>query len=205
MKKKRFACLMTVCLVCMLSACKAQSPAGGHVNTTPTGVDAVLQSRMQEADGSTAEEITFPTREETMLGSAYPNVSDLYTVPGDEYSIPTGADGIDIDLTQVSSTVAFTEILTMQYYPEEYLGKTIKVHGTFNSFLDESTGKYYCACVIYDEAGCCTTGVEFALLDPPPYPEGFPEENSEITVVGVFQTYEENGQMYCTLGNAYFA
>jgi len=36
------------------------------------------------------------------------------------------------------------------------------------------------------------------------YPDDFPEEGEEICVTGVFSTYEENGNMYCTLMDAEF-
>ena len=45
-------------------------------------------------------------------------------------------------------------------------------------------------------------GLEFVLAGEHSYPADYPELGTEITVVGTFQTYEENGYMDCHLVNA---
>ena len=39
----------------------------------------------------------------------------------------------------------------------------------------------------------CSQGLEFVLAGEHSYPADYPELGTEITVVGTFQTYEENG------------
>ena len=56
-----------------------------------------------------------------------------------------------------------------------------------------------CAAVL---SVCCSQGLEFVLAGEHSYPADYPELGTEITVVGIFQTYEENGYMDCHLVNA---
>ena len=53
-------------------------------------------------------------------------------------------------------------------------------------------------------AACCAQGLEFALAGKPVYPDEYPELGAEITVVGTFEWYEEDGCRYYRLGNAAF-
>ena len=76
--------------------------------------------------------------------------------------------------------------------------KIIKIRGTFGAFsmaLDEAGGdeRLSYACVISDATACCVEGIKFVLAQSRAYPEDFPELGAEITVVGRFQSLEENG------------
>lgn len=44
--------------------------------------------------------------------------------------------------------------------------------------------------------------MEFLLEGNPPYPEGYPELKTDITVIGTFETYEEDDYLFCRLQNA---
>ena len=44
--------------------------------------------------------------------------------------------------------------------------------------------------------------MEFILTDDHSYPDDYPEEGEQITVVGVFDTYMEGDYTYCILTNA---
>ena len=61
--------------------------------------------------------------------------------------------------------------------------------------LDEAGGdeRLSYACVISDATACCVEGIKFVLAQSRAYPEDFPELGAEITVVGRFQSLEENG------------
>ena len=113
-----------------------------------------------------------------------------------------GADGIDIDLTALSSTMVYSEVWNMLVYPENYIGKTVKMDGALAIYHDEDTDKNYFACVISDATACCSQGIEFALTEDYTYPDDYPEEGGKICVTGVFDTYEEDGYIYCTLRDA---
>ena len=108
------------------------------------------------------------------------------------------AGKIDVDLTALSSTMVYSEVYNMLNTPENYIGKTVKMTGGYSSLLDESTGAVYRVCMIADAAACCAQGMEFVLKEG----EQYPEMESDITVVGTFQVYDENGKTYCHLVDA---
>lgn len=107
------------------------------------------------------------------------------------------AKAIDVDLTKLSSTMVYSEVYNMLTEPERYEGKTVRMAGGYSAFLDENTGAVYRVCMIADAAACCAQGMEFILTD-----ENYPEMESDITVVGTFRTYMENGTQYCHLVDA---
>lgn len=109
---------------------------------------------------------------------------------------------IDLDLSGFSTTMAYSELYNITAAPDEYLGQTIRLKGNFNVYHDEATDKYYYACIIADSAACCSAALEFVPEENLTYPNDFPELESEITVMGTLETYEENGTKYCHLVNA---
>ena len=118
--------------------------------------------------------------------------------------------GIDVDLTALSSTMVYSEVYSMMSFPDNYIGKTVKMQGQFTIYqaTDESGAfipdKMFFACMIADATACCAQGLEFALAGKPVYPDEYPELGAEITVVGTFEGYEEDGCRYYRLGNASF-
>ena len=114
----------------------------------------------------------------------------------------SGSGRIDVDLTRLSSTMVYSEVYNMITAPDDYIGKKIKMSGNFSVYHDESTNKYYYACLIADATACCSQGIEFVLDGDYSYPDDYPDINSIITVTGIFDTYEENGYTYCQLINA---
>lgn len=109
---------------------------------------------------------------------------------------------VDIDLTQMSSSMVYSMVCDMISNPDTYRGKTVKVSGPLSTFLDTDTGKRYFACIIRDATACCAQGMEFTLKDNLKYPDDYPQLGTDITVAGVFDTYTEGDYVYCTLGNS---
>lgn len=111
----------------------------------------------------------------------------------------TEAKSVDLDLTKLSSTVVYSEVYNMLITPDDYKGKIIKMKGQFNQYTDEETGKTYNAVIIPDATACCQQGLEFELQNKtnPNF-----EQNTEITVVGTFDTYSDGEFLYCHLKNA---
>ena len=110
----------------------------------------------------------------------------------------------DVDLTALSGTMVYSEVYNMVTTPENYLGKTVKMNGTFSIYHDEKNDKYYFACLIADATACCSQGIEFVLKGEHSYPRDYPEVGSEITVTGRFNTYKEGEIVYCQLTDAQF-
>nr|MCR5273394.1 hypothetical protein [Lachnospiraceae bacterium] len=100
------------------------------------------------------------------------------------------------------STMVYSEVYAMMMVPEDYMGKTIKMTGLYNLYQDANTDQLYFSCIVQDATACCAQGIEFKLTDDFVYPDDYPEVGDEITVVGVFDTYEENGYKYAVLREA---
>ncbi len=125
----------------------------------------------------------------------------LWIMPGcSESAVST--EYIDIDLTKLSSTMVYSEVYNMMVTPENYLGKTVKMNGAFSIYYNAGLDQYYFACIIADATACCSQGLEFVLSGDYTYPDDYPELGSDITVVGTFNTYEEDGYVYCQLTDA---
>ncbi len=118
------------------------------------------------------------------------------------------ADGLDVDLTAMSSTMVYAEVNNMMTSPQDYIGKNVKMEGQFVRYPamdtngNEIPDKAYFACVIADATSCCVQGMEFITREEYTYPADYPAEGEDIVVTGTFQTYEEDGYLYCTLVDA---
>jgi len=121
---------------------------------------------------------------------------DLFVV----YSQPSRK--ADIDLTDMSSSVAYSMAIDMSSYPLSYIGKTVKMSGQFATMIDPDTEKRYYACRIQDATACCGQAIEFEPKGNYSYPDDFPIPGMDVSVLGVFDIYEEEGYTYCTLRNA---
>lgn len=187
MRKKIFGFMGIVMMTVMLSAC-------GNTNSK---VDQVIQNQMQEADTVTDQDIM-----ETETDQFSETTEDLFAEYVAEDTVSESVLGDNIDLTVLSSTMVYSEVYNMMYSPHNYEGKTVKMNGLFVAYTNKDKSQYYPAVIIADATACCSQGLEFILEGNPAYPEGYPEVDTEITVVGTFETYEEDGYTYCRLQNA---
>ena len=184
--KRIFCLLLAACMAVSLCAC-------GKGREKDAGNDTL--SSNEEASAS-AESIPTPKEQET---------------PGESEQPQASADGVEVDLTVLSSTMVYSEVYNMLYNdPAHYLGKTVKARGEFSIYqlvtdgvLQPDPVSY--ACIISDAAACCAEGMEFVLKDDLAYPDDYPELGAEITVIGEFQSYEENGMTWYHLVNARLA
>ena len=188
--KRLFCLLLAVCMAVSLCAC-------GKGSEKDAGNDA---SSSNEKPSASAESIPTPKEQET---------PDEQQTPEEPEQTQTSADGVDVDLTVLSSTMVYSEVYNMLYfYPEDYYGKNVKMTGQFNVYqwVDESgivaDMPVAYACIISDATACCAEGVEFVLEGDYTYPDDYPELGTEITVIGEFQSYEENGVTWYHLVNA---
>ena len=170
--KRLFCLLLAVCMMASLCACGKDSEEGA-------GNDA---SSSNEESSASAESIPTPKEKETPEESEQPQAS---------------ADGVDVDLTVLSSTMVYSEVYNMLYNdPAHYLGKTVKAKGTFSIYqlvtdgvLQPDPVSY--ACIISDAAACCAEGMEFVLKDDLAYPDDYRELGAESTVSGDFECYDD--------------
>lgn len=124
--------------------------------------------------------------------------------PVPEVTVPDSQNGeYDVDLTILESSMVYAQCYDMVYNPDVYTGKTVRVKGPFAYYQDEKTNKEYFAVLISDATACCSQGIEFVLEGEHVYPEDYPAESDEITVVGTYNCYEEDGSPYVQLLNAH--
>ena len=154
---------------------------------------------------------TLSSNEETSASAEIiPTPNEQETPEGSEPSQPS-AGKVDVDLTVLSSTMVYSEVYNMLYfYPEDYYGKTVKANGIFAIYQMVVDGvtqpdPVAYACIIADATACCAEGMEFVLEGDLTYPDDYPELGAEITVIGEFQSYEENGMTWYHLVNARLA
>ena len=185
--KQLFCLLLATCMTVSLCACGKgiEKDAGNDTPSSDREVSAPTES------------IPTPKEQET---------------PGESKPSQPYAGKVDVDLTVLSSTMVYSEVYNMLYfYPEDYYGKTVKMTGQFNVYqwVDESgivaDMPVAYACIISDATACCAEGVEFVLEGDYTYPDDYPELGTEITVIGEFQPYEENGMTWYHLVNARLA
>ena len=111
-------------------------------------------------------------------------------------------EGIDYDLTTMSSTMIYSTVSNMILYPDVYEGKIVKLEGNFSVYHDEGGDKYIFAAIVPDATACCQQGIEFVLDGDYKYPDDYPEEGQSITIKGAFNSYDEYGFKYVQLLNA---
>ena len=118
---------------------------------------------------------------------------------------------LDIDLTALSGIMVYSEVNSMISFPDNYIGKTVKMQGQFNIYqaTDENGAfipdKMFFACMIADATACCAQGLEFVWGDGShKYPDEYPEGYTDVVVEGTFETYREEGDenLYCRLTDA---
>ena len=103
---------------------------------------------------------------------------------------------IDVDLTALSSTMAYAELFNILTKSDSYLGKTIKMRGSYYASLSDRTNQYYHLVIIGDVTACCEMGLEFVWNGEHTYPDDYPKENTRIEVVGVFKSDKELDQTH---------
>lgn len=190
--KQLFCLLLAACMMASLCACGKDS-----------GKDARNDaSSSNEESSASAESIPTPKEQET---------PDEQQTPEEPEQTQTSADGVEVDLTVLSSTMVYSEVYNMLYNdPAHYLGKTVKARGGFSIYQLVTDGVLQpdpvaYACIIADATACCAEGMEFVPEGDLTYPDDYPELGAEIIVIGEFQSYEENGMTWYHLVNARLA
>ena len=176
--KRLFCLLLAACVMLSLCACEKGREKDAGNDTL---------SSNEEASAS-AESIPTPKEQET---------------PGESEPSQPYAGKVDVDLTVLSSTMVYSEVYNMLYNdPAHYLGKTVKARGEFSIYQLVTDGVLQPDPV---SSACCAEGMEFVLEGDLTYPDDYPELGTEITVIGEFQSYEENGMTWYHLVNARLA
>jgi len=196
MKKKigKYAGLIALLLICVLGCGKIEE----HIVLPKPAEEKNLEEARQErgeASEAVEERNLEEARQENKEGSEFVQEENV----GEELR---EKNEVDVDLTILSATMVYSEVYNIMLYPNEYVGKTIKMRGLYSVYYDESVDKYYHACIISDATACCAQGIEFELKDEGQYPDENAMGIEEICVIGRFDTYQEDECTYCTLRDA---
>lgn len=185
--KKLVILLALASMTMSINACgseeKETSNEPKKVVSSPSSVSDVLEEKTSAAASTQSIEVPQPDEEDSSV-------------------VLSSIDGVDVDLTALSSTMVYSQVYNMMFYPENFIGKTIRMEGIYTEYFDQATGKRYLACFIMDATQCCSQGVEFELTSDYSYPDDYPTEGDTVVVQGVFDVYEEEGANYCTLRNS---
>ena len=138
--------------------------------------------------------------------ATFPAPVETSAVTGEEISAgnpskPTGSgtaaeyDKIDVDLTQLSSTMVYSEVYNMMSRPNDYVGKVVKMSGGFSYYYDQSAGAYYFACLISDATACCSQGMEFVRKGEFTYPDGLYNQGDYDAFAEVIDTSLAKAEM----------
>lgn len=195
--------IIMMAIVVSFTGCGNVSGASNRIHVDSSGVNDVMQQEMAKEDkkSQTSTDINNETEAESET-DANNQVTTELSENADYTNKEVDLKNIDLDLTTYSSTMVYTEVYNMMLQPKEYKGKTVKIKGLFATYCEESTGVNYFACIVQDATACCSQGIEFSLTGDYTYPEDYPKEGEEITVVGVFDTYKEVNSEYIVLKNA---
>ena len=222
-KKKTalFACSMI--LIACLSACGSEKSdskldGGNDVQKAIEEQIAKEEGQTESTESTSTEVATYmqtPTQEPTTEGQTTldlnndksgvsvqnSTVTDAYV--SDTASVEGADPSVDIDLTVMNSDMVYATVYQMMVDPDSYAGKKIKMEGTYYSTIYEETGKRYHFVLIKDAMACCQQGLEFIWDDDSHvYPDEYPNDNTEVEVVGTFETYKDDPSedtMYCHL------
>lgn len=187
--KRAIRYLLCLVLILALAGCGGNE-AARKAGNQPSGVKDILEQAKADAEQKSS---SLPAEQGTT--AATPAGKDTTESPDD-------GETVDVDLTALSGAMVLSEVTNMLSSPKNYIGKTVKMRGSFASFPNPVTGGYYFTCMIQDAAACCAQGMEFILAGDLTYPDDYPPVKSIICVIGVFDTYQEGGNTYCTLRNA---
>ncbi|MBQ9306588.1 MAG: hypothetical protein IJ229_01585 [Clostridia bacterium] len=105
-------------------------------------------------------------------------------------------DQVDLDLTQMSEDEAYEMLDNIFLEPEDYLGMTIRMSGTYDVYEDPYSGRVYHSCLLSGPADCCGQGIEFVMAEEAVEDLFY---GDAITVTGKLAEYDEDGYAYLHL------
>ena len=101
---------------------------------------------------------------------------------------------VDCDFTRMNPTMRMTYIYRLAVHPKEFVGKMLRISGTFLTRVDENDGKRYFGCLMGDPGGCscCASGgvLEFMPKDSCGWATNFPPIGSSVTVTGRLKMFK---------------
>ena len=107
----------------------------------------------------------------------------------------------EIDLTSMSPTMLFAEVVNMTRTPKQYEGATVTLRGGLMILMiDESTGVGSYSCYVEDATKCCQRGIGFTI-DRPLDDTSILVEGAEVIIKGTFEIYEAGGHNFVRIAD----
>ena len=105
---------------------------------------------------------------------------------------------IDYDLTNMNFTMISSFFFQMLIEPQEYENKIFKIKGKFQTSPNEENPDLppYFSVIINDQTMCCQEGIDFVWRGEHNFPEDYPEQDQEITIIGKYIVTETDGFSY---------
>ena len=100
---------------------------------------------------------------------------------------------IDIDLSELTSIMAYCEVCNIISDLDSNKGKRIKIRGLLEYYEDPETKEKIFGCTVMDATACCSLGLMFVPVDDTNLPEKYSIVN---------EVYEKDGYELCRLKNA---
>ena len=218
--RNRGIIIMMAAASMMLSGCGESGTADRRGGTN--NVENAIEQQMKAEDekkaataDTTEEPVTFmePTTEQTYQGFMEPTTSesdiiiidDSTAEPETEEYLGEPDPNVDVDLTVMGKDMVYATVYQMMCYPDDFVGKKIKCNGLYTACWYDATSQWYTYCIIKDALACCQQGLEFTWEDGSHDISEFPEDGTEIEIIGTFRTYkdfEEDEYQYCELANS---
>ncbi|MBR5646828.1 MAG: hypothetical protein IKX23_09335 [Treponema sp.] len=186
--KKPF--LLLIVLILFSAGCKKQ-----RANPVISAQNSVKDILEQQTDGSLTilPNSVISTKEQTLEGIKVPSIKSLTEKA--KKTMSEASRGL-IDLTNMNSTMIYSQVFEMMIMPEDYENTDIKVKGFLQVYNYEGNPDKYLSVIIPDATQCCQQGIEFIWPDKQ-YPQDYPAPGTPIEVTGRFCiTYTEEELLY---------
>ena len=189
--KKRSITFLCIC-ICVIGATHCSKKQEDQSNTARS-VEQVMDEQINSEKGNDQKD-----------AKNTENVQNEVEKSNEDDSSDSDSD-VDYDLTQMDSDMVYATIYQLMVDPDDYIGKTFRIKGTYYAAENPNNEEYYHCCIIKDAMACCAQGLEFVWGDGShAYPDEYPAEDAEIEVQGTLEAYKEKNDdtTYCRLANA---
>lgn len=185
---KKSICVGLALAVCLqgLTACGSDDASSSKYQNDGNSVEEALNEQMAKEDAESTTESTTeqPTTEAT---------TEATTEERPEVDTEAMKNSDLIDLTVMDSNMVYSTVYQMMADAPSYVGKKVRMKGSYYSSYDETTKQRYYFIIIQDAAACCQQGLEFIWDDGSHvFPDEYPEDGTEAVVEGTFETYKDN-------------
>ncbi len=155
------------------------------VELTASELSTEITTEESRSETSASENMT------TTVSESVASTTESTTLAMESQTLSSSSsNGIDVDLSMMNQTMAYSQLYAMMLNPNDYIGKIVKIAGIYNSA--QENGNTYHFVIVADQAACCQMGMEFKLDDGLYYPP----DTADVCVTGVFQSYEEEGRIW---------